>query len=193
MNLKTNKPDGECDFPGCSNRMDFSRHDKPLPGWAHVVMNRYVSSGKDKRKPAERPQSITLLLCPECTISFSKRQVPLTIAAAPAQTRRVIIESPFAGDVERNVAYLRAAMRDALLRGDAPFASHAIYTQPGVLDDEKPEERTHGIQAGFAWMEAAKASVVYEDLGLSNGMKLGLERAAQLGLPIERRRINWRP
>src|SRR5690606_25512925 len=32
--------------------------------------------------------------------------------AAPPQRRRVIVESPYAGDVERNLAYLRAAMRD---------------------------------------------------------------------------------
>lgn len=47
----------------------------------------------------------------------------------------VIIESPYAGDVDRNLEYLRAAMRDCLKRGEAPFASHALYTQPGVLDD----------------------------------------------------------
>ncbi len=54
--------------------------------------------------------------------------------------RRVIIESPFAASngysVEENLAYLRAAMRDCLKRGEAPFASHGLYTQPGVLDDD---------------------------------------------------------
>lgn len=39
----------------------------------------------------------------------------------------VVIESPYAGDVERNLRYVRAAMRDCLLRGEAPFASHALY------------------------------------------------------------------
>lgn len=46
--------------------------------------------------------------------------------------RLVIIESPFAGDVVRNLRYLRACMRDCLRRGEAPYASHALYTQPGV-------------------------------------------------------------
>lgn len=51
--------------------------------------------------------------------------------------RRVIVESPYAGDIERNMRYLRACLADCLRRGEAPFASHAIYTQPGVLDDSE--------------------------------------------------------
>lgn len=70
---------------------------------------------------------------------------------------RVIVESPYAGDIDRNVRYVRACMRDCLLllRGESPFASHALYTQEGVLRDDVPEERMHGISAGFAWREAA--------------------------------------
>jgi len=84
--------------------------------------------------------------------------------------RRVIIESPYAGDVERNLRYLRACLRDSLLRGEAPFASHGMYTQPGVLDDHDPEQRRLAIEAGFAWWEGAAALVFYADLGWSKGM-----------------------
>ena len=98
--------------------------------------------------------------------------------------RRVIIESPFAGDRDRNLRYLRAAMRDCLLHGEAPFASHALYTQPGVLDDDKPAERDHGIAAGFAWRHVAQATVVYVDLGTSRGMELGIEAANAMGHPV---------
>jgi hypothetical protein len=98
--------------------------------------------------------------------------------------RRVIIESPFAGrdkdETDYNLAYLRACLHDSLMRGEAPFASHAIYTQPGVLDDKIPAERTHGIEAGFAWREAAVATIVYTDLGISHGMTLGIEAATKL-------------
>lgn len=52
---------------------------------------------------------------------------------------RVIIESPYAGDVDANLTYLRACLRDCLLRGEAPFASHGLYAQPGVLDDAIPQ------------------------------------------------------
>lgn len=75
--------------------------------------------------------------------------------------KRVIIESPYAGDIDRNLRYLRACMADCLRRGEAPFASHGLYTQPGVLDDDKPDERKLGIEAGFAWRDVAEMTVVY--------------------------------
>jgi len=107
--------------------------------------------------------------------------------------RRVIVESPYAGNVELNLRYLRAALRDCLLRGEAPFASHAIYTQPGVLDDAVPSERQHGITAGFAWRKSADATVVYTDLGMSRGMEHGVVDAAQAGHPIEYRSlVGWK-
>lgn len=101
--------------------------------------------------------------------------------------RRVIIESPLAGNVARNRRYLTACLRDSLLRGEAPFASHAIYVGP--LDDDKPDERERGIAAGFAWRSHADATVVYEDLGISRGMQLGIDAAESMGHPIERRRL----
>lgn len=94
--------------------------------------------------------------------------------------RRVIIESPFAGDVERNRRYLQACMRDCLLRGEAPFASHGLYTQPGVLDDNVPAERQHGISAGFVWRLVADATVIYTDLSMSKGMDFGIKDAERL-------------
>lgn len=103
--------------------------------------------------------------------------------------RRVIIESPYAGDVERNLRYLRAAMRDCLDRDEAPFASHGLYTQPGVLDDAKPEERRLGIEAGFAWRLQAEMTAVYTDLGTSIGMEFGIGNALELGHPIEYRQL----
>lgn len=36
----------------------------------------------------------------------------------------VVIESPLKGSFRRNVAYAKAAMRDSLARGEAPYASH---------------------------------------------------------------------
>ena len=102
---------------------------------------------------------------------------------------RVIIESPYAGDVERNLRYLRAAMRDCLHRGEAPYASHALYTQPGVLDDDDPAERALGIVAGFVWRAAADKTVVYQDLNMSSGMRQGIEHAETIGHPIEYRRL----
>lgn len=101
----------------------------------------------------------------------------------------VILESPFAGDVEANIKYARACVRDSLLRGEAPIASHLLYTQPGVLDDDVPAERQHGIDAGLAWKAVAHASVVYTDRGISRGMQYGIDAAKAAGLPVELRSL----
>lgn len=103
--------------------------------------------------------------------------------------KRVIIESPFAGDTETNLRYLRAAMRDCLHRGEAPFASHGLYTQPGVLLDSVQHERELGIVAGFMWRNVAELTVVYQDLGISRGMLLGIEHARAGGQPVEYRSL----
>jgi hypothetical protein len=80
-------------------------------------------------------------------------------------------------------------MRDSLLRGEAPLASHLLYTQDGILDDTKKSERDLGIEAGLLWGREAELTVVYEDLGISEGMKLGIARAEKDGRPVEYRKI----
>ncbi len=101
----------------------------------------------------------------------------------------VIIESPYAGDIERNVEYARACVRHSLESGEAPIASHLLYTQPGILDDAIPHERLWGIEAGLAWCAVAEATVVYEDYGVTDGMHYGIAAAVLAGVPIIRRRI----
>jgi hypothetical protein len=87
--------------------------------------------------------------------------------------KRVVIESPYAGNVERNVAYARGAMLDCLARGEAPYASHLLYTQ--VLDDDKELDRNLGIVAGFCWAATADLIAFYADYGWSRGMLGALE------------------
>lgn len=100
---------------------------------------------------------------------------------------RVILESPYAGDVERNTRYARRAMLDCLRRGESPMVSHLLYTQ--VLDDLKPEERNRGIMAGHSWISAVTKVVVYNDYGTSPGMVVGIVRARALGIEVEIREI----
>lgn len=101
----------------------------------------------------------------------------------------VILESPFAGDVEHNLAYARACMRDCFGRGEAPFASHLLYTQEGCLDDTIPGEREMGIAAGLLWGANAAKTVVYTDRGISRGMRYGIENAHKAGRPVEYRSL----
>lgn len=108
--------------------------------------------------------------------------------------KKVVIESPFSGDTETNIAYARACMRDSLLRGEAPLASHLLYTQEGILDDTVLNEREQGMEAGIAWSQLADLCAVYIDLGVSLGMERGIERAVFYDIPIETRSLgeNWR-
>lgn len=103
--------------------------------------------------------------------------------------RLVIIESPYAGDVDANVDYARRCVRDSLMRGEAPIASHLLYTQPGILDDGIPEERQRGIEAGLAWRVVAEATAVYTDRGITKGMQYGIDVAGLAGNPVEYRQI----
>jgi hypothetical protein len=117
--------------------------------------------------------------------------------------RLVIVESPYAGSSPwrivalvqrwRNRAYARRCLRDCLIGGEAPIASHLLYTQPGVLRDGVAIERALSIEAGLAWGARADATVVYMDRGMSKGMKLGIERAETSGRMVEYRWLNgWR-
>lgn len=107
----------------------------------------------------------------------------------------VDIETPYAGkneeELRRNLLYARVYMRDSLLRGEVPFASHLLYTQPGILDDTLAKERERGIRAGKELIEALPGivTVVYEDLGISPGMQYGIERALSKGRRIEYRTL----
>jgi len=87
------------------------------------------------------------------------------------------------------MTYLQRALSHSLHRGEAPFASHGLYTLPGVLDDNVPEERKMGMEAGHDWLAAADLVAVYEDYGITRGMEQGIRLAEQLGLRIEVRKI----
>ena len=105
--------------------------------------------------------------------------------------RLVILETPYAptehGTVEDHLLYARICLADCLKRGEAPIASHLLYTQPNVLDDTIPEERALGIAAGHEWFRVAEACVVYTDFGISTGMQHGIATAVAEGVPVEYR------
>ncbi len=105
----------------------------------------------------------------------------------------IIIESPYAGDIAMNVEYARACVRDSLNKGEAPIASHLLYTQSGILRDEIEEERNWGIKAGLAWHRVAELVAVYNSLGISLGMEHGISTAEMNGTPIEYRTLEEWP
>lgn len=108
--------------------------------------------------------------------------------------RRVYIETPYNAPtpegIVRNIKFLWACMLDSVSRGEAPFASHAVYTQ--FLSDRIPEHRDIGIECGLAWAQVgAEATVLYENLGISEGMERGIRVARYEGRPVESRKLDW--
>lgn len=86
-----------------------------------------------------------------------------------------------------NIRYAQLCLLDCLQRGEAPFASHLLYTQ--VLDDRQSGEHEAGIRAGLEWAELADVCALYEDFGISPGMERGMKRADRIGVPVECRKL----
>jgi hypothetical protein len=105
--------------------------------------------------------------------------------------RLVILESPYAAEtdegVRENVRYAQRCLRDSVLRGEAPIASHLLYTQ--ILNDLIPRERELGIAAGLAWIDKADAMVVYTDRGISRGVAAAVAHASKTNMPVEYREL----
>lgn len=122
---------------------------------------------------------------PEAEVGGELVRQPVDIT----QGTLVLLESPFAGEVEPNVAYARQCVRDSLLRGEHPIASHLLYTQPGILNDDDPADRKRGIEAGLAWRKAAGKAVFYTGRGWSIGMLAAREVYDKEGFPYEVRAL----
>jgi len=99
----------------------------------------------------------------------------------------VVMESPYAGDIERNVAYARKAMKDCITRGELPFASHLLYTQ--VLDDKVNDQRNLGLYLNMSMISRATFVAVYTDLGISPGMEKAIAYARRWRIPVVYRNL----
>lgn len=87
--------------------------------------------------------------------------------------KRVVIESPYKGNVARNKLYLQFCIRDCIRRGESPYASHQMLTE--ALNDDDPEERRQGIEAGYAWYPPTSDLVAFY-LDLGNSTVMGMAR-----------------
>jgi hypothetical protein len=102
--------------------------------------------------------------------------------------KRVIVESPYAGDTARNIEYAKECCLDCIKRGEVPFASHLFF--PQFLDDNNPDHRTIGVHMGYDFWEKAEEIVFYTDLGLSPGMEKALAKAFMEGKLVKKRSID---
>ncbi len=97
------------------------------------------------------------------------------------ESRLVYIASPYAGDVERNVAFAKEACRYAAAQGCTPVAVHLLY--PQFLDDGVPQEREAGLKMGRRVLAACDEFWLCGER-LSAGMRAEKAEAERLGIPI---------
>lgn len=95
----------------------------------------------------------------------------------------VYIASPYAGDVEGNVEFAKAACRYAATKGYTPVAVHLMY--PRFLDDRVPEEREAGLKMGRRVLAACEEIWLCGER-MSAGMKAEEAEAKRLGIPIRK-------
>ena len=86
----------------------------------------------------------------------------------------VYICSPFAGDIEANVAAARRYSRFAVEKGYIPLAPHLLF--PQFLNDNDPKERQLGLFFGNALMSKCSEVWVFGSR-ISAGMEAEIERA----------------
>lgn len=93
----------------------------------------------------------------------------------------IYIASPYAGDVQRNVEFAKAACRYAMTEGHTPVAVHLLY--PQFLNDNDPEQRAAGLTMGHRVL-AACDEVWVCGKRISTGMAAEISEAEKLGIPI---------
>ena len=101
--------------------------------------------------------------------------------------RRVVVISRCRGNWLQRLrfrAYARLAVRDCLMRGEAPVAAHLLYGHRVILRDWVDAERAMGMEAGQAWIAVADAVAVYADYGVSEGMSADVSAANAANVPV---------
>jgi len=111
-----------------------------------------------------------------------------------------MIESPYSGDIDRNVRYLQLAMLETGgIYNQLPYASHSYMTQHPLhknyfVCDYNPKwdvlTRDKAINMSQRMRNRCDKTVFYTDLGWSSGMKAALQFCKDNGLPYEERKLD---
>ena len=99
------------------------------------------------------------------------------------KSKLVYIASPYAGDVETNVRFAKAACRYAIGQGAMPVAAHLLY--PQIISDDIPEEREAGLRMGLRVLEACDEIWLCGGR-ITQGMRVELATAESFELPVRR-------
>ena len=112
----------------------------------------------------------------------------------------VILESPYSGDIPRNIAYAQRCMADSRLRGEITLVPHLLWTQHHLCPDHfvsdydpkyelKQIGRDVSLEQIHVLRRLSQMVVFYFDYGLSSGMNDGLKLCKFENIPHEIRTI----
>lgn len=90
---------------------------------------------------------------------------------------------------KQNIQFAKLCLSDSIKRNESAFASHLLY--PQVLNNKNSIERDLSIQDGLEWLNKSDFVVCYVDRGITNGMKICLDRAKLINKLIFYRRISY--
>lgn len=103
--------------------------------------------------------------------------------------KKIFVCSPYAGNpsclylYKDHLEIARKISKVISLEGNIPIAPHLIF--PQFLDDTNKKERNLGIKYGLELLKMCDEIFVYRACcGISKGMKIELEEAKKLGIPI---------
>ncbi|MDT8719692.1 hypothetical protein IAI10_23945 [Clostridium sp. 19966] len=99
-----------------------------------------------------------------------------------SENKLVYICSPYAGDIEKNVEFAKAACMYAMRQNCTPVAVHLLY--PQLLDDSEPVQRQAGIRMGLRILEAADELWLCGSR-ISEGMRAEIAATKQFGIPVK--------
>jgi len=89
---------------------------------------------------------------------------------AEVKRRKIIfVESPYSGDVTRNLKYARRAMEHVIKSGHIPIVTHLLWTQ--VMDDTDPTQRALALKMCEALRFVCDEVWFFNDYGISDGME----------------------
>jgi len=93
----------------------------------------------------------------------------------------IYVCSPFAGDVEANVQRAKTFCRFAVEHDAIPIAPHLYF--PRFMDDKDQTERNLGLFFGMVLLAKCRELWCFGER-ISSGMKIELEKAKRLDIPI---------
>lgn len=105
----------------------------------------------------------------------------------PGGLRRVLLETPYDGDLERNIAYCERAIRHSMSLNESPIS--LLWFLGRFPIHAGVEARSIAIRSLHAWIRICDCMVMYRDYGLSDSMNSGITQALRAKTAIEYRFI----